>query len=173
MANKEALKELQHRLAERMQAAREQPSTASWLAVEAAGVGLLFSLGQAAEIFTPVPMKAVPYAEPWLVGVANLRGGLYTVVDLAAFLGLREAGGAGSGSRLVTLNPELHMNCALQVDKLLGLRGNDQLQPDAGELPAGRPRYAGALMRDAEGRRWQVLDLEALVRNERFVRIVV
>ena len=106
MANKQALRELQQRLAERMQAARD-PSTqaAAWLAVECAGVGLLFSLKQAAEIFTPVPLKTVPYAQPWLAGVANLRGGLFTVVDLAMFLGLRDGAAARaelSQTRLVS-----------------------------------------------------------------------
>lgn len=176
MSNKQALRELQQRLAQRMQAAREQPQTASWLAVEAGGVPILFSLRQAAEIFTPVALKAVPYTQPWLLGVANLRGGLHTVVDLAAFLGLREAGAglrAESGqNRLVTVNPDMNSNCALLVDKLLGLRGDEQLQPESVEAGGGKPRFAGALMRDQTGRRWQVLDLDALVKHEQFLRIV-
>ncbi|QPF72634.1 chemotaxis protein CheW [Roseateles sp. DAIF2] len=176
MSNKQALRELQQRLAQRMQAAREQPQTASWLAVEAGGAPLLFPLRQSSEIFTPVPLKPVPYAKPWLLGVANLRGGLHTVVDLAAFLGLREAGAAprGEGARLVTVNPDLNINCALLVDKLLGLRGDEQLQPlEGGASDTGsRPKFAGGLWRDGEGRRWQALDLEALARHEQFLRIV-
>jgi len=176
MANKQALRELQQRLAQRMQAARETPQAASWLAVECAGVALLFSLKQAAEIFTPVPIKPVPYTEPWALGVANLRGGLHTVVDFAAFLGLREPGVRGdvAQQRLVSINPELNINCALLVDKLLGLRGDEQLQPLA-DVPSATPRpaFAGALRRDAEGRHWQVIDLEALSRFEPFLRIVV
>lgn len=174
MSNKQALRELQQRLAQRMQAAREQPQPASWLAVEAGPVPLLFPLRQAAEIFTPVPLKAVPYTQPWLLGVANLRGGLHTVVDLAAFLGLREAGARAEPgqSRLVTVNPDLNSHCALLVDRLLGLRGDEQLQPEEGGATAGRPRFAGPLLRDPQGRRWQVLDLEALVKHEQFLRIV-
>ncbi|WP_077034185.1 chemotaxis protein CheW [Pelomonas sp. KK5] len=180
MSNKEALRELQQRLAQRMQAAREQTQAASWLAVECAGVGLLFSLKQAAEIFTPVPLKAVPYAQPWLAGVANLRGGLFTVVDLAAFLGLRAAqrpevaAAAAQQARFVSLNPELNINCALLVDRLMGLRSEDSLSPEPADPNAGpRPRFAGARMRDPSGRSWQQLDLEALSRHEKFLRIVV
>lgn len=176
MADKQALRDLQHRLAGRMQAAREQPQQASWLAVDAGGVGILLSLTQAAEIFTPVPLKPVPYSAPWLAGVANLRGGLFTVVDLACFLGLRtHAGNAGSAHRLVTLNPELHLNCALQVDGLLGLRGNDQLLEAApqGDGANPLPSFAGVVMHDLEGRRWQVLDLEALAKTSAFLQIVV
>lgn len=174
MSNKQALRELQQRLAQRMQAAREQAQSANWLAVEAGGAALLLPLRQSSEIFTPVPLRAVPYAQPWLLGVANLRGGLHTVVDLAAFLGLREPTAARSdGARLVTLNPDLNVNCALLVDRLLGLRSDDQLQ--ALETPAHdgtRPRFAGGQWRDAQGRRWQALDLESLARHEQFLRIV-
>jgi twitching motility protein PilI len=174
MSNKQALRELQQRLAQRMQAAREQAQTASWLAVEAGAAALLFPLRQSSEIFTPVPLRPVPYAQPWLLGVANLRGGLHTVVDLAAFLGLREPGVARSeGARLVTLNPDLNVNCALLVDRLLGLRADDQLQPlDVPAAEGARPRFAAGQWRDAQGRRWQALDLEALTRHEQFLRIV-
>jgi len=175
MANKEALRELQQRLAQRMQAAREQTQTASWLAVECAGLGLLFSLKQAAEIFAPVPIKAVPYAQPWLVGVANLRGGLATVVDLSIFLGLREPGVPrpdAAASRLVAMNPEMSINCALLVDRLVGLRGDEHLVPEPAEA-GQRPRFAGTRLRDAEGRVWQALDLEALSRHEQFLKVVV
>ena len=55
MANNEALRELQSRLAERLQAARTQARPASWLAVECGGHGFLFPLQQAGEIFPSAP----------------------------------------------------------------------------------------------------------------------
>ena len=175
MANRTALRELQQRLAERMQAAREQTLIASWLAVDCAGVGLLFSLKQASEIFAPVPIKPVPYAKPWLAGVANLRGGLFTVVDLSVYLGLREPSlsrGLAPQSRLVSLGTDLNLNCALLVDRLAGLRSDEQL-PLAPEQPAGPlPRFAGALRRDEAGRHWQEINLEALSKQENFLHIV-
>jgi twitching motility protein PilI len=175
MSNKQALRDLQQRLAERMQAAREQTLIASWLAVECAGTGLLFPLKQASEIFAPVPIKPVPYAKPWLAGVANLRGGLFTVVDMAVYLGLRDAiahRAVQPQSRLVSLGADLGLNCALLVDRLAGLRSEDQL-PLAAEQPAGPlPRFAGALRRDEGGRAWQEINLEALSRQEAFLHIV-
>jgi twitching motility protein PilI len=138
------------------------------------------NLKQAAEIFTPVPLKAVPYAQPWLAGVANLRGGLFTVVDLAVFLGLRRPSEAigpradAAAARLVSLSPELNISCALLVDRLVGLRGDEQLTPEPPEPDAGpRPRFAGPRLRDADGRSWQQLDLDALSKHEQFLRIVI
>lgn len=175
MANKTALRELQQRLAERMQAAREQTLIANWLAVECAGTGLLFSLKQASEIFAPVPIKPVPYAKPWLAGVANLRGGLFTVVDLAVYLGLRDPApgrAVAPQSRLVSLGTDLNLNCALLVDRLAGLRSDEQL-PLSDQQPTGPlPRFAGSLRRDEAGRSWQEINLEALSRQENFLHIV-
>ena len=47
MANKEALRELQQRLADRLQMVRQQAPARSWLAVEVAGHGFLLALDQA------------------------------------------------------------------------------------------------------------------------------
>ena len=88
MANKEALRELQSRLAERLKAAQTQERGRSWLAVECAGHGFLFPLQEAGEIFPFTPAMPVPYTSRWFMGVANLRGRLHGVVDLAGFLGV-------------------------------------------------------------------------------------
>ena len=48
MANKQALRDLQTRLADRLQAARTEPLARSWLAVECASRGFLFPLRESA-----------------------------------------------------------------------------------------------------------------------------
>lgn len=174
MSNREALRELQGRLASRMQAARTEARVRSWLAVECAGQGLLFPLHQAGEIFNLGAVLPVPHTQPWFAGVANLRGGLHAVVDLARFLGLRHGPGpqAADGARLLALNPSLGVNCALLVDKLAGLRNADQLQAEASTAAAAaRPGFAGACWRDAEGRAWQEIELAALAGHEQFLGV--
>ena len=61
MANKEALRELQQRLAERLQTVREQAPLRSWLAVEIAGHGFLLPLDQSGEIFPLATIHPVPH----------------------------------------------------------------------------------------------------------------
>jgi len=176
MANKEALRELQTRLADRLQAARTQPRARGWLAVECAGAGLLLPLSQAGEIFPLRTLLKLPHAKAWMTGVVQLRGDLYTVIDLAAFLGLRapvSADAAASEGQLVMLAPALQVNAALRVDRLAGLRGEDQLSslPEAG---AGtRPAFAAGLWRDGQGRVWQELDLGALAVDAAFLDVTV
>ena len=173
MANKEALRQLQARLAERLQAARTQPRGASWLAVECAGRGLLLPLADAGEIFALAQTARVAHARPWFLGVANLRGGLHGVVDLAAFLGFERPQRQHDEARLVAFNAALDINCALLVDRLCGLRGAGQLTPDDDAVTAPpRPSFVGARFRDEAGQRWQELHLSALARDDAFLTIV-
>jgi len=175
MANKDALRELQTRLASRLQAAKTRPRARGWLAVECAGLGLLLPLAQAGEIFPLRGLLALPHSRPWLTGVAQLRGDLYAVVDLAAFLGLRApqpAEAVGSEGQLVMMAPALQVNAALRVDRLAGLRGEEQMQrlPD----PEGpRPAFAGARWQDESGGQWQELDLGALAVDGAFLDVMV
>jgi twitching motility protein PilI len=174
--SREALKDLQNRLDERLQAAQSRQVQRSWLAVEAAGTGLLLPLEQAGEIFPMAPVLAVPHARDWFCGVVNLRGGLHGVVDIGAFLGLRQGCAAQSaagreGGRLLALNPDLRTLCALRIDRLAGLRRPEELTPmPVAEL---RPAFAGGLWRDRQGRHWQELDLAALAVHESFLSIAL
>jgi len=171
MANKQALRDLQSRLAERLQAARTQARGRSWLAVECGTRGFLFPLREAGEIFALAPIVAVPHSQRWFLGVANLRGHLHGVVDLAGFLGVKSAEGGRDQSRLVGFNQTLDLNCVLLVDRLLGLRSEEELTSEP-EASTGRPAFAGARYRDGSGRTWQELNLGELASNEAFLKIV-
>ena len=171
MANKQALRDLQSRLAERLQAARPQARGRSWLAVECGARGLLFPLREAGEIFALSPIVAVPHSQRWFLGVANLRGHLHGVVDLAGFLGVKSTDSGRDQSRLVGFNQTLDLNCVLLVDRLLGLRSEEELTSEPG-ADATRPAFAGARYRDGSGRSWQELNLGELAGNEAFLKIV-
>lgn len=170
MANKEALRELQSRLAERLKAAQSQERGRSWLAVECAGHGFLFPLQEAGEIFPFAPAVPVPYTSRWFLGVANLRGKLHGVVDLAGFLGIRGNETARDQSWFVAFNNDLNINAALLVDRLSGLRSQEQLkrEPDDGQA---KPAFVGAPYRDENNRLWRELNLGALANESAFLRI--
>ena len=178
MARTDALRALQIRLAERMEQVRNEPATPSWLAVDCGGHGMLFPLQEAGEIFALGTVVPVPHTQPWFSGVVNLRGGVCTVVDLAAFLGLRPGGGAQwpATARLVAFNTALGVNGALLIDRLEGLRHAAGMQVDdesAGEAAGGgeRPAFATARWRDGGGRLWQELSLAGLARWPQFLAI--
>lgn len=174
MANREALRELQTRLASRLKAARSEGVSASWLAVRAGESNYLFPLAQSGEIFPLANVQLVPYSRPWFMGVINLRGGLYGVVDLASFIGdgsIRvRTEQSLSESSVVTFNAALELNCALMVDGLAGLRKRDAFS-DAVAPPEGSPVYFGSRLTDLDGAHWQEINLQSLSQRPEFLSI--
>lgn len=173
MANREALRELQIRLANRLQAARsETVSMSSWLAVESAGERYLLPLTQAGEIFPWTSVQPVPYTRDWFLGVANLRGGLTGIVDLARLMG---HGGvrselALSESSLLAFHVALEVNAALLVDRLAELRKTEAFARS--EPPADdAPDFFGTTYIEAGGTRWQELNLQVLSQHPAFLGI--
>lgn len=163
------LREYQEQLLERMQAARSGGAVrAHQLGVEIGGTGYLIELTDTGEI-VPVPALAgVPLTRPWFVGLANVRGNLLGVVDLARYLaGESEGEGEGpapappSTMRLVTFSPALGFACALLAERVVGLRHAADMQAHDGRL------------RDADGVDWTPLSLAALAAEERFLHVAL
>ena len=172
MANKQALRELQSRLAERLQAARTQERTQSWLAVECGGHGFVLPLREAGEIYPVAPLMPVPHSVRWFAGVANLRGHLHGVVDLAGFLGIKTHEVGRDQARFVGFSGAFGINTVLLVDRLSGLRSDIELSAVPEPLATERPAFVGARLRDASGRLWQELRLGELARDAHFLTIV-
>lgn len=174
MANRQALRDLQTRLAEKLQLAKTQGVAAMWLAVEAGGEKYLFSLAQSGEIFPWVGIQPVSYTQDWFVGVANLRGGLFGVVDLASYVsGLAPRSKnelAHSDSRLVSLNGAFEVNCVLLIDKLAGLRKQDAFI-DFSEKEPDAPEFFGNQYVDLNGASWQEINLQLLAQQVHFLTI--
>ena len=163
------LREYQEQLLERMQAAKGGGGAPiQQLGMQVGGTRYLLDLLEAGEIVSPVPLARVPLTLPWYLGLANVRGTLVGVIDLARYL--REDGGRPAGppeavpnprpaARLVTFAPSLGFNCAMLADRVYGLR------------QAAGMRREGEVLRDADDNAWTPLSLAALVREERFLHV--
>lgn len=128
----------------------------------------LLDLTQISEI-APLPaVTAVPLTQHWYLGLANVRGNLHGVIDLARYLGEPPAA-AGGAARLVTFNPALGFNCALLVGGVLGLRRLDALEAAPAEPDA--PGWCAQQFREADGAGWTRVDLAQLVREPRFLQV--
>lgn len=155
------LRQYQEQLLERMQAARANSgASVNQLGVQIGAERYLLDLTQAGEI-APVPaLTAVPLTQSWYLGLANIRGNLVGVIDLARFLGVD--GGAmatGGDARIVTFASGLGFNCGLLVARVHGLRQAEKMVPN------------GEQLRDADGNDWNALDLTLLVADERFLHV--
>lgn len=174
MANRKVLRALQTRLAERLQAVQTEGGAGlQWLAVQVGAQHYLIPLSQAGEIFPWQAPKSVPYTQPWFWGVANLRGNLMGVVDLAKLLGhpVQRTEQRVTQASIITVHPSLEVNSGVVVDQLLGLRGeNDFVQ----ELPPlDEASYLGPRYEDADGVLWQELLVPALTQSTDFLQVRV
>jgi twitching motility protein PilI len=153
------LRDYQSQLLARMQAARADTTIRSrHLGLGIGATRYLLDLLDAGEIVAPAPVSAVPLTQPWYLGLANIRGNLVGVIDLACYLGDGETAPTPE-ARLVTFAPALGFNCALLVSRVYGLRQAADMQAD------------GALLRDRDGLAWTPLSLAALVADERFLQV--
>jgi len=155
------LRQYQEELLERMQAARTGSGARTHqLGVEIGGERYLLDLLEAGEI-VPVPaLTSVPLTQPWYLGLANIRGSLVGVVDLARYFALPEhAAAPGSAARLVTFSPSLGVPCGFLAARVHGLRQAADMSPSAGRLI------------DADGHAWTPLALAALAQDERFLQV--
>jgi twitching motility protein PilI len=161
-----SLRDYQRELSERLKQAAAG-SAASRLGVRAGEESWLISLADAGEVIPAPAITPVPLAKPWFRGVANIRGKLYGVVDLPAFLGGPPVA-PGEQVRLLLIGEKFRTGSALLVDRLIGLRGPEQFEerPAAGGAPWLKAQYS-----DKEGTLWRELDVPKLVQDPAFMEV--
>ena len=116
----------------------------------------------------PLPsLTPVPGAQPWMLGVANMRGNLLPVVDLKQFLeGERTV--LHEGQRMLVVR-QRGGDVAVLIDELFGQRSfNDQQLIDAEALADGR--YANFIDRAyrLDEQPWAIFSLDRLARTPEF-----
>ena len=151
--------------------------------IEAAGHwrGVGFRLGQRRlvssfdEVMEILPMPAVtpvPGAQPWMLGVANVRGTLLPVVDLKQFLeGERTV--VHDGQRMLVVR-QSGGNVAVLIDELYGQRTfNDTHRADmAGEDDGRYGHFVSQVYRLADTN-WAVFSMQVLTRTPEFRQATV
>ena len=117
----------------------------------------------------PLPsLTPVPGAQPWMLGVANMRGNLLPVVDLKQFLeGERTV--LHEGQRMLVVR-QRGGDVAVLIDELFGQRSfNEPQLIDAAELDAGgrSDPFIERAYRLGE-QAWGIFSLERLARTPEF-----
>jgi twitching motility protein PilI len=165
------LRQYQVQLLERMQAAKTGAAESGReLGVQIGGALCLLDLTQISEIVPLQPVTPVPLARDWYLGLANIRGNLTGVIDMARYQD--QAGGETPPAerRLITFAPGLGFNCALLAERVLGLRKLSDME--AAEAPSDdAPLWRNQHFRDGEGQQWVRIDLAQLVREARFSQV--
>ena len=162
------LRSFQQELASRLATKTAAQVESSRLGLSCGGERWLIRLADAGEVVTMPDIVPVPLTRPWYLGVANIRGNLYSVVDFARFLG-RDAP-TGGQLRLVLFGPRAgEMNAGVVVQRVLGLRNIAELAPTA--PPQGAPAWYAQRWMDGDGGAWQEIDLALLARDPAFLQV--
>ena len=126
---------------------------------------LVSGFEEVVEILGVPALTAIPGSQPWLLGLANVRGNLLPAADLKLFLeGQRSV--AQERQRMLIIK-QSGGDVAILIDELLGQRSFDD--EDRVEA-AGSGRYAYFIDRaySQEGQVWSVFSLERLSRTPEF-----
>jgi len=121
------------------------------------------------EVIVPPALTRVPGARPWLLGIANVRGGLLPVCDLRRLLG-EEHQTLARGARVLVYNSE-RVPAGFLVDEVAGYRQfapadqRPELVADSGPL---KPYLLGAFVREAQP--WLALSLHKIAAGDAFNR---
>lgn len=165
------LRQFQQQLAARLATKTAAQVESSRLGLSAGGENWLIRLADAGEVLAMPAVASVPLTQPWFVGITNIRGNLYTVIDFAAFIGRTPlAMRAGAQTRLLVLGPRTgDLRAGMLVTRVIGLRNIAELEPAAPVTPA--PPWYGQRWSDREGVSWQEIDLARLAKDDAFLQV--
>ena len=163
------LRTFQQELATRLASKTAAQVESSRLGLACAGDNWLVRLADAAEVIAVPTVAAVPLTKPWFLGVANIRGNLYTVIDFARFIGADPAGAQPTPqARMVVFGPRAgDLKAGIVVQRVLGLRNLAELAPAPPRADA--PAWYGQRWLDGSGNAWQEIDLAQLARDTDFL----
>lgn len=142
----------------------------SGIGFRVAQTDLLARMGEVTEILDIPPYTKVPGVKPWVVGIANVRGGLLPLMDLNMFI-TGESIEKLSAGRVMVVNHK-GLLTGLIVEEVQGLR-RFPLSDQAFELPEVsnhlRSYIKKAFQKDEVY--WPVFSMYALVEDERFLHV--
>jgi twitching motility protein PilI len=138
-----------------------------------AGRRYVAAMSDVSEILKPPRLTKLPGVKHWVQGVANVRGKLVPVMELASFLGERAP--VSSRTRRVLVVEKEELINGLLVDHVLGMQHfpKDKLEHIAEQdVPERiRPFVVGCYRRGGEI--WPVFSFDALVESDLYMDIAV
>ncbi|MFT3805847.1 chemotaxis protein CheW [Arenimonas sp.] len=128
---------------------------------------LVSSFDEVVEILPLPPVTPVPGSQPWMLGVANVRGNLLPVVDLKQFLeGERTL--VHEGQRVLVVR-QSGGNVAVIIDELFGQRTfNDSHRTELSGDNDGRYGHFVSQMYRLADINWSVFSMSTLTRTPEF-----
>jgi twitching motility protein PilI len=168
MAKESHLREYQTNILARLEEAKKAGAEppAGYLGVVIGSKNVLVNLQEISETLPIADIHRVPIVKPWFLGVANVRGVLYAINDLAQMLE-NTFTTISSNARLLLMSDAVTSNVAFVVDKMIGLRKLDEMQLRK-EVADESTCLKAQTYQDQENRVWHILDCDKLVHSKEF-----
>lgn len=126
------------------------------IAFEVGGQEFVAPMGEVSEILAVPELTPIPLTKPWLLGVANVRGRLLPLADLAKFLNI-ESGERLKNKKVMVIDQD-GVFSGILVDQVLGMlqfTGNDYQDVPLPEESPFAPYNHGKFHKD--GKDWFVV----------------
>jgi len=162
MSKRFNLREFQQGLLDRMQVQAGEGQQIATLGIKIGQDSWLVDMSDISEVLALPDLTTVPLTKHWYCGVANVRGNIYSITDLGAFMGQGQTV-HDAQSRVLLVGQKYHFNAGLLVSKVLGLRNTHDWQRSEQE--------DGLFYQDDSGQKWQKLDIGQLLQQPDFIQI--
>lgn len=149
---------------------REQRGRGEWAGVifRIGDVQLTCGIDRVQEFIPPPPVTRVPGTKQWILGLANIRGDLVTIVDLPCFLD-GERSNITARSRLLSATLR-GRPVGLLVDEVFGQRNFVRAEATPAELRKDQSLHAYVRKQFRHGKdSWGELDLDLLFNTPEFL----
>ncbi len=160
MSKRLNLRDFQQNLSNRLQDQSHASHQISTLGVQIAAQRWLIDMADISEVLPMLKATPLPLCKDWVVGMVNVRGNLYCVADISAFLNQGRVSGEIQ-NRLLILSERYAFNAALLVERVFGLRDVEGWRYDA----------AQNCYFDAQNITWHKLDVPSLLSQAEFLQI--
>lgn len=162
MSKRFNLREFQQQVLDRLQAQTSGDSHQSTLGILLGQEHWLVDMTDISEVMPLPALTPVPLTKSWYCGVANVRGSLYSIIDMTLYT-RQQTTVRDAHNRVMLLGQRYAFNAGLLVSRVLGLRNTESWQ--AGEED-GAVSY-----RDPDGQIWHKLDIHQLLSQPEFLQI--
>ena len=158
------------RLAKSRKAERQPKPAEQWqgIAFEVAGETFVAPIGEVVEILSvPDSLTTVPLSKPWLLGIANIRGQILPIADLAKFVNQENT---GPKSKLLVIKHQ-SLQVGLLVDRVGHIKNFFAHQYLPKSLAANSPFLPYNHGHFEEGEQsWPVFMPSLLIQDSRFLQ---
>ncbi|MDR1530388.1 MAG: chemotaxis protein CheW [Burkholderiales bacterium] len=161
-----SLRSFQNELVARLAARKNAPELLSQLGFQAMKERFLCNLLEVEEILMPQAITSVPLTRPWFLGLTNVRGNLYGVIDFSLFLG-KQPTLIDDETRMLLLGRATGAgNIALLVQRIYGLRNTQGFAATGQKLEDSSWNVQNWM--DAEGNIWKEIRFTKLAQSLAF-----